>query len=652
MNFRLTLSMVIVLVLVLIGYLAFTNHQQNVKPEDEATKNLLISPAPKEIKSIAYAQDGDKQVAFEKSTAGWNLTYPTSAPANTFDIDPIADGLKTLSYKEKFEPEPTGVKSAESTGTDKPHNTIAFTDDGGKQHTLALGKATIGGIFATLDSGKTIYLLANNPLDALQKDPSEFRNRTIKDSPAEKITALQIKRPNQTLSLTKTTDNKWLITAPISARANHATADELINEMKDIHAFGFSDLAKNSPATGLNPPVLTVTANVEDSSTPPTPPTTQPTSAAATQSAKGTPVTLELGYYTDLTKKNAVYASLAGSNDVFTVAADTFKKLDRQLKDLRDPAITPAPIANATEISISPATSHASPAENLFTAKKDGDKWMLTSYIRPARLGTPEINALLSDIANLRAINFSDDAGNLKALGLDPPQTTITLTVPGQSQKETILVGKPETADKVTPMMRQGEPTVYLVQTVEAEKILPTVLALRDKNVDKLNADAIRTIAVTGEKNFTLQRDGSVWSVTEQNAKPEKADDLKITPILGDFTPLTAAAYLADDVSDHWHLPAKPDLTVTITSQEMIAPATQPTTLAAKPVGPMPSHAVTHTLALYKDAKTNTWKAVWEGSSEPQWLFQPTPGLITRLTATSYAAPMTQPAATQPATTP
>ena len=201
-------------------------------------------------------------------------------------------------------------------------------------------------------------------------------------------------------------------------------------------------------------------------------------------------------------------------------------------------------------------------------------------------------------------------------------------------------------------MMRQGEPTVYLVQTAEAEKVLPTVLTLRDKNVDRLTADSIRTIAVTGEKNFTLQRDGSVWTVAENNAKPEKADDVKITPLLADFTPLTAATYLADDVADHWHLPAKPTLTVTITSQEPIAPTTQPTTqpttLAAKPIGPMPTHPITHTLNLYKDAKTNTWKALWQGSSEPQWLFEPTPTLITHLTATTYSAATTQPATTQP----
>ncbi|HUO07293.1 MAG TPA: DUF4340 domain-containing protein [Phycisphaerae bacterium] len=631
MNFRLTLSMVIVLVLVLILYIGITNHQKNATPENDATKNLVISPAPTAIKTISYTQDGDKQVAFEKIATGWNLTYPTTAPANTWDVDPIADGLKTLSFKEKFEPEVSGVKSPQNTGTDKPRNVITFSDDAGHEHTLNLGKATIGGIFATIDGGKTIYLLSANPLDNLQKDPNDFRNRTIKETPADRIAEIQIKHPKETISLEKSGD-RWLIDAPITARANHSTVDEIINEMKGIHAFGFSDLAKTQPATGLNPPVLAVTAMVEEAY-PSTPVSTSP----STQPSKKTPVTLELGYYTDLTSKNAVYASLAGSDGVFTVSADTFKKLDRQLKELRDPAITPAPVANATDLSI-----------NTLTLKKEKEQWQITSLPHPIPAGISEVNSLLADIAGLRAINYADNAGDLKSIGLDPPQITITLTVPGQSQKETLLIGKPETADKVTPMMRQGEPTVYLVQTADADKIAPTPLTLRDKTVDKLTADAIRTIAVSGEKNFTLQREGSTWSVTEQNGKPQKADELKITPLLGDFTPVTAAKYLAEESKTGWNLPAKPDLTVMITSQESAAPTSQPTTFSAAPAGPTLTHPVTHTLRLYKDSKTNTWKAVWDGGSEPQWLFEPVPTLIAHLTATDYPVPTTQPA-TQPA---
>jgi hypothetical protein len=199
--------------------------------------------------------------------------------------------------------------------------------------------------------------------------------------------------------------------------------------------------------------------------------------------------------------------------------------------------------------------------------------------------------------------------------------------------------------------MRQGEATVYLVQTADAEKIAATPFTLRDKTIDTLTADSIRTIAVTGEKNFSLQREGSTWSVTEQNGKAEKADELKITPLLADFTPLTASKYIADDNRSTWNLPAKADLTITITSQESAGPTSQATTLSASPAGPMPTHPVARTLQLYKDSKTNTWKAVWEGSTEPQWLFEPASALIMHLTATTYAAPTTQPA-TQPATAP
>jgi len=645
MNFRLTLAMVFILLLISTLFFWNRTRELNVKPGDEATKNAVFTPQPKDISSITYTEDGDKQLAFTKSGTAWTMTYPTTGAANAWSVDPIADGLKTLSYKEKFDPEASGVHSAASTGTDSPHHVITFTDDAGKEHTLDLGKASIGGIYATIDGGKSIYLLQSNPLDGLQQDPTSFRDRNIKQSPAEKITGLTIKHADQSVSLTKSGD-KWLIDAPISTRANHSTVDEIINEMKDIRAFGFSDLAKTMPATGLNPPVVSVTALVEDQ----TPPLAA--SAPASQPAvTKTPVTLELGYYTDLTNKNAVYASLAGTTNVFTVSAETFTKLNRQLKDLRDPAVTPAPVANATAIDISSNNG----ASGTVMLKKDNNAWQITNLPHPLAADTSEISSLLTNIANLRAINFVDNAGDLKSIGLDPPQAAITLTIPGQSQRETILVGKPEAADNVTPMMRQGEPTVFLVQAAEAGKITPPLISLRDKTVDKLPADSIRHISISGPAapsgGLTLDRNGSIWSVL-QNGKTEKADDIKITSLLGDFTPLNAAKYLAGDAKDEWHLPATPDLTVTITTLENTpAPttfaATLPSSLTTKTAGPNLARNVTHTLQLYKD-KTNGWKAVWEGGGEPQWLFAPTSDLIAHVTNTAYAVPATQPAIPTP----
>jgi hypothetical protein len=635
MNFRLTLALVIVMLVTLMVYVGVKSHQQNEKPEDPLTKNALFLPQPKEINTLTFTQDGAKQVAFLHSGNDWSLTFPVTAPAVSYEVSGIVDTLKTLTYKDKFEPEATGIHSPESTGTDKPHNIITFTDDANKEHTLALGKTTVGGVYATLDGGNTIYLLASNPAEKLDQDPQTFRNKTLKETPAEKITGLTVKHADQTVSLIKSGD-KWMIDAPVAARANTTAVEEIVNEMKDIHAAQFSDFAKNMPATGLQHPLLTVTALVEDKPA--------ATTAASQPAVVKTPITLELGYYTDLTDKKNVYASLGGSNEVFTLSSDTFNKLNRELRDLRDPAITPAPIADATAISIHPLNGNPTDL-----VKTDG-KWTLLADVQtlpslPADSGS--VTDLLANVRDLRAIKFVDSAGDLKSIGLDPPQTRLDFTLPGQSQHEVLLLGKAQNAEAVTPVMRQGEPTVYLVQTPEINKLALTPIGLRDRTVAKLAAADIQSLTISGPKatagGLTIERDGTGWKGTK-DGKPVKLDEAKVESLLADFTPLTAAKYIAAGET----ISGKPDVAVTITTTESIAPATtapttSPTTHPA-PMGPHPTHTVTRVLRLYN---VSGWRALLDGGTTPaslEWTFEPSINLIDHLTTTSYLAPTTQPA--------
>ena len=202
------------------------------------------------------------------------------------------------------------------------------------------------------------------------------------------------------------------------------------------------------------------------------------------------PVTLDKGVYTDITHKDYVYAGgWRGSDQVFTLRTDAFNHLNRDLKDLRDPNVTPAPVAQATDLTIT-----TNGKVTVAVTKKD-DKWLLTSAGPPGSslpADTFALGDLLTKISHLVAIKYVDNAGDLKSIGLDPPQMKMELVIPGQSQHEVILIGKPETADKVTPVMRQGEPTVYLVQTPDADALAASNLTLRDKTVDQLVADHVR----------------------------------------------------------------------------------------------------------------------------------------------------------------
>jgi hypothetical protein len=647
MNFRLTMSLVIVLLLVVSGWLFLSN--QAKKPETPAGPTPLLGSIPKELTKISYNRDGSEELAFAKTGDNWQMTRPVNAPVEKYQVQAVADDLKGAGYRAKFEPEPTGGKSATATGTDRPRNVVKFTDDAGRETTVSFGKSTVDGVYATLNGGKTIYLLDKNPVPSLQQEPDKFRNKTLKEIDTNKITALTVATPENTVTLAKSGD-KWLVTAPISARANEATVNEILNEFRAVRANTFSTL--NKETAGLARPAVSVTAYVSDA--PPAPASTTPATQAAGTRPAGTPVTLQIGLYTDLIKKNAVYAGLADNPEVFTLRAEAFTKLNRELKDLRDTAVTPAPVANASDFTVTTGTG-----TTLAASRKDG-KWTITAPVSVPG-DSFAIGDFLGALRDLRAIRFVDNAGNLAAIGLDPPQSRIDLTLPNQPQHEVLLVGKPETDDKggkVTPLRRQGEPTVYLVQSADADKLATSPNALRDKTIDTVVADHLRGIEVSGPAasngGFSLERDGTQWKLKGGAA----ADESKVTALLANFTPLVASKYL-----DAVPPTGTPALTVTLSILESTqAPATAPSTQAAlpaaAPIGPDPGKITVRTLHLYKQespaatgpatAPATVWKATYDGQ-KPAWTFAPNETLVNHLTKETYAVPATQPA-TAPAT--
>ena len=61
---------------------------------------------------------------------------------------------------------------------------------------------------------------------------------------------------------------------------------------------------------------------------------------------------------------------------------------------------------------------------------------------------------LLTKVSHLVAIKYVDNAGDLKSIGLDPPHIK-DAEMAVRAVSEVILIGKPNAADKVTPVMRQ-----------------------------------------------------------------------------------------------------------------------------------------------------------------------------------------------------
>lgn len=627
MNFKLTLGLVILLVAVTSIFVWVQSRPVETTKKEEK-KNALLSPAPKAIDAVSYARDGEVQVSFTRNGEKWTMQQPVAgAGVENWQVQRVADMIKEATYAAKFEPEATGVKSLSATGLDNPRNVISFTDDAKKERKLSLGKrAGGGGVYAKLDGANTIYLIEENLLERLDKDPTEFRNKTVAEVPTEKVQTLTVQTREQKVTL-KRLDGKWTITAPVPARVNTAVVDALLGELRFLRAESFTPLKPESRATGLNPAVVTVTVTYEKAAEM-TPPTT-----AASQPAMET-FTLALGNFTDTINKTAVYARVNGGSEVIAVNADALGKMQKGLNELRDPAPLSAAIEGATGLTIKRGET--------FTLNKNGEAWQLETPVKlPADAAA--VGELLTTLKNLRASKFVDGAGDLKTIGLEPPTATVSITVPNTPQQEVLLIGKPEKAEPLTPVMRQGESTVYLVRTEDLAKLAPTTLGLRDKAIERINADAIRQIEVTGSATFSLKRDGAVWQVTS-NGKTTTADDVKASALVSDLAPLTVIKWLDPNTVKPGNAAA---VTVKLALQQTTASTPATTLPGAEAVGPLPVKTETRTIRLHKIG--TDWVGMYEGGGQPAWPFEPSAALISKLTATTYEAPATQPA-TAPAT--
>src|SRR4051812_46330475 len=227
MNFRLTLTLSIIL-LVAVGVWSLMSLRK--APEKPTNVGQVIDPKPSAITSISVTRYGAEELKFVKEGEQWKMLVPVKGNADKMKVDAIANNLQSLTFRQKLEPEATGGHTPEATGTAKPNYIIKFSDDAKHDYTLALGKASADSIFATLNGGKTIYVLDkqdNSFLTSIDQNAEKFRNSDIKQVDTSKVVGVTLASKANTWSLTKTND-KWLISKPINARANATAVDGMM----------------------------------------------------------------------------------------------------------------------------------------------------------------------------------------------------------------------------------------------------------------------------------------------------------------------------------------------------------------------------------------------------------------------------------------
>ena len=534
----------------------FTGPEPDKQTDDTAE---LFKPALARVTQLTVQGDSGKR-SFRRQGDKWRIVEPIDAPADTFEVNGLADSLKAIKATEA-----TDV-SDETTGLDKPRWTVTVTDDAGATHRLLVGRARpmkADQTYVRPNDSKKAFVAELDLAAKLDKPLSDFRDKTVMDLASDSIARVKIAGP-ESFELLKR-DGKWELTAPLAAPADADSVRSLLSAVTKVTATEFvTDDAKDLAPYGLVSPQLL--AEVEMA---PVPPTTGP---ASTQPATGPGKIHRLALGKQIGDK--VYARISDTPTVFQIRPALIKSLQPKLAKLRIRKVLDLDVGAVTGVDVTV------PAGKAGFVKTEG-QWLMALPLKGST-ADGAVDKLLGDAASLKAESFKDDATDPVLYGLDKPTAELKFRMAGKGQAITLLIGDKTPSGEMTFVQSAGATAIAVVRTNDLSALLAEPATYWNPELLKLPEGA-RVTALElrrPDDTYTLAHGaGGDWAMTAPLTA--QANEEQINKILDSLEDLKAekVVYLGNKVPESY---AKgKDIMQVILTTVADAPATPTTGPAA-----------------------------------------------------------------------
>lgn len=515
MNFKTTLILLVLVIAALLVVMRIQSKsgdnttEKTPQTTDNAGGKTIFTVsnfATQAINSITIARSGSKSV-IAREKLGWHLTEPVAFPMDQWQVDELNRTAAELRYLEKFKPGDKGVPTLKDINLDSPLATLTFasTESKDSNHTIKLGKTTIGGrAYVMVDSDESVYVVG----DALHKKvldtkPGDMRQRSLPSTSEGEATRVVLTRDGKAVQLDKT-DGIWSLAAPIGGRGDSDAVRSLLAAVTSTRVSSFvADKPKDVTSYGLDKPAVTlvIDATITD---PPSPAATTP---GATQPAPPTPRkvtrTLRIGAPVDLSRAEyfATWSDDTLSGDVvFTIGKSTLESLGKNADAYRDARISTAKPADVRELMVARASEP-------YRAVKGLNGWAFDPYgankaLPTYRLDNGSMAGVIDAIAQAKAIAYKAD---YKPAG--EPALTVSVAAIGRSEPEVLKIyagDKPATKDKAGQWIitRNNETTGYVIESDTIAPLTDPLLTLRDRRALDLPAEKLARVVL-------MQNDGA-----------------------------------------------------------------------------------------------------------------------------------------------
>ena len=366
------------------------------KPYDLRDKTILSFKTP-QIKKLKLIRSG-KTFALEKIGESWQLLDgEITAKGDKSKIEKLLKTIQTA-HVEQFIERPKDRTPIEFKN---PQITLMLTEsETSTPLTLLVGEKVEQGFYAKNLAKKNAFVINRSLFDTLNKSQLvDFMDTSLVNFNNDDLSKLTLYSDNVLVNLIhdKKDSQKWTIAKPTSMKANTATINSLLFDLKDARIINFLKTnSKNSPVTGLAAPRKEITLTYKNGKT----------------------WSLILG---DITSNKTHYFAKRTEEDVvFTLQKTTVEKIFRSLHDLKDRTLFEFKNDHVKEIQINNN-------KKAYILKKSKNKWTLTL----PKSSNPIESFIGEDILwTLSSIEFESsiliDPGNA-VTGMAEPQTSIKL---------------------------------------------------------------------------------------------------------------------------------------------------------------------------------------------------------------------------------
>jgi hypothetical protein len=456
-----------------------------------------------------------------RKDSGWAMIAPLRTRADKSTLDNIANQIADLQKKDTIKE----VSNLATYGLLEPIITLTFHSRIGPAQTLKLGYlAPLNlGVYLSVEGRKEIYVVPEYFADTINKPVSDFRHKKVFDANIYEANNLEFIYPDKTIILEKNKDNQWLITSPVSEKADENKIRDLLSTMAGLCVDTFvADNETNLSIYGLDKPLLKIALKSE---------------------------ILVLGREWQSDKFVAMKESRPDT--IFTINKTSYQNLMLSLDDLRTKRFFEIDHPKITNIRIK-----YNQKEVVNLEKDKNNNWQ---FVYPVFSGSDiapyDVQGFLDKLNNTNIEQFCPTGitiTDLAPYGLDEPLLELTLntttTLMGFVEEE---VEEPETK---LYFKQTDKPRIVAVDSSLWNYLQQGSIIFRKKTLFNIPTDKVKKLSIYTPEKGSLSYERTKpddWQII--SGKEISKSDLN--KIMNEFCYLTASEFVMD-----MNLSASPDL--------------------------------------------------------------------------------------------